>query len=686
MKTKFSTTVFALVSFLCAGIGQPDAVTAAGVIDVPGPDAYQIGVWDASTRVFSLTTQVQASVRIAEDNLTLDCQGFAISGSGTGSGIVLSGRTGVIVNNGILVNLGIGIELVDSYANIIRNNAVSGVGVGISCTRSNDNVIAENLVRVNRYAGIVLNSSSGNLVTDNTVEEGRAAGILLQASESQTVEGNTVRACNDGINLADSPGNKLTRNLVASNRCSGIVLFDASPANVMDGNTCRENKWGIFLVRVPGSIIISNTCEGNQYGIYLVSANGNSIGANTCRSNHDGIYMRSSSENQLTLNLLEQNTYSGLMLRDSSSQNSVEGNNCLSNNDGLYLYRCEANTLKSNLVDSNTYSGIVLACSSNGNQLEKNIASGNRWGVFCNQSSQNTLTGNTFWENEIGFNGPGGSNGNTLTLNSFTLNGTGVRLYRCNDNQTYNNDFIDNPVPAVVQQSRGNVFSLDRPVGGNFWNTWTEPDDDGDGFVDIPFAFEGGEDGLPVAAPFNAPEEDELIWPEGSALTAVHVGLTKVVLEWTAAEGEVENYILFQDGSAIATLDSDVTYDLAAGLNAGTTYTFTVQAANASFQTTDGPSTTVRTLTPVEAIEMLMQQVIDLGLQPDGITTSLLAKLNTAQKILSDDNEQNDVAAINTLRAFIQHVDAQSGKKIDAADAQSLQEAAMEIIQVLRGA
>jgi PKD repeat protein len=41
------------------------------------------------------------------------------------------------------------------------------------------------------------------------------------------------------------------------------------------------------------------------------------------------------------------------------------------------------------------------------------------------------------------------------------------------------------------------VFNLDEPVGGNYWSDWTGPDDDGDGFVDSPYVFTGGQDNLP---------------------------------------------------------------------------------------------------------------------------------------------------------------------------------------------
>ena len=72
---------------------------------------------------------------------------------------------------------------------------------------------------------------------------------------------------------------------------------------------------------------------------------------------------------------------------------------------------------------------------------------------------------------------------------------------------------------------------------------------------------------------------------------------------------------------------------------------------------------------------ILITMVIDLDL-PDGITNSLLAKLNSAQKA-------NDSVAINLLQAFINAVKAQRGTQISEVDADSLISAAQAIITML---
>ena len=84
----------------------------------------------------------------------------------------------------------------------------------------------------------------------------------------------------------------------------------------------------------------------------------------------------------------------------------------------------------------------------------------------------------------------------------------------------------------------------------------------------------------------------------------------------------------------------------------------------------------------VYLLHSLAQKVIALNLQK-GISNSLDAKLYAALQALDDLNENNDVAAINTLQAFINAVEAQRGKKISQEDADDLIAAAQEIIDLL---
>ena len=69
----------------------------------------------------------------------------------------------------------------------------------------------------------------------------------------------------------------------------------------------------------------------------------------------------------------------------------------------------------------------------------------------------------------------------------------------------------------------------------------------------------------------------------------------------------------------------------------------------------------------------------------NGLETSLDAKLQAAFRALADINENNNVAAINSLQAFINVVEAQRGQELSDADANTVIAAAQAIIDLLNG-
>ncbi len=87
-------------------------------------------------------------------------------------------------------------------------------------------------------------------------------------------------------------------------------------------------------------------------------------------------------------------------------------------------------------------------------------------------------------------------------------------------------------------------------------------------------------------------------------------------------------------------------------------------------------------INPIDAVQALILKVMGLNIK-QGISNSLDVKLDSVLKALDDMNVNNDVAAINSLEAFINAVQAQSGKSISVDDANELIADAQAIIDVL---
>jgi hypothetical protein len=94
-------------------------------------------------------------------------------------------------------------------------------------------------------------------------------------------------------------------------------------------------------------------------------------------------------------------------------------------------------------------------------------------------------------------------------------------------------------------------------------------------------------------------------------------------------------------------------------------------------------SLTVASSSPADLLNDLVDQVIGLNVQ-GGISHSLDAKLGAVMKAIDDSNENNDVAALNAMNAFINAVDAQRGTKLTDAEADQLIQSAQAIIAAIQ--
>ncbi|MFC1747940.1 hypothetical protein ACFL2V_03960 [Pseudomonadota bacterium] len=153
---------------------------------------------------------------------------------------------------------------------------------------------------------------------------------------------------------------------------------------------------------------------------------------------------------------------------------------------------------------------------------------------------------------------------------------------------------------------------------------------------------------------------------DGSAVTTIAPGSCATIndaghIAWSAVEDNYSNVVYATDGTDIIQLGS------------GSEKPVLNENGDVAWATGNGVylASIVKPLTPVEAVQALIESVAQLNARA-GIVNSLDAKLSTATGVLDDVNSQNDIAAINTLSAFIAAVQAQSTTQIDTADADKL--------------
>ncbi|MFC1738697.1 nitrous oxide reductase family maturation protein NosD [Planctomycetota bacterium] len=461
----------------------------------------------------------------------------------------------------------------------------AGIFYAVEC----ENITISDLTLSNNYCGVYLHDTDNSRI-ENVTASNNYMGIKLRSSQSNTLTGNACLNGGYGILLDNIYECILRDNTMSGNKFNfwetgwGSGMMDIDTSNLVDGKPI----W--FVVGASDTVYDSSTNAGTFYAIDCQNI---TIRDLTCTNNGNGVCLRNTHDSTIE-NIVATNNKWGIHLA-LSTYNVLAGNMASSTDrdcESIIYLRASShnNTISGNTVNSSVlWKGIELR-ESNGNIVTDTAVTSCSPGIRMYKASYSTVTDNIFESGGTAVYIVSSSD-NVLARNLIKKNWSGIQLTGAVNNQIYNNDFIYNGLQATSSGS-GNVFNLPAPTGGNFWSNWMTPDEDGDGFVDYPYVFSGGQDNLPLTQPV------------------------------------------------------------------------------------------VGCLTPQEMLGELINQVVGLNLQK-GIENSLDAKLDAALKALEDINSNNDVAAINTLDAFINAVEAQSGNKISEANANALIATVQAIFAVL---
>ena len=253
---------------------------------------------------------------IEADDITLDCQGHWINGTGESytQGVLNEGHDRVIVkdckvsnfesgfywkegagNGKFLNNLaqnnnyqGIELEFNCSNNELIENTVLNnGVGVAIMYG-SNKNKLIRNTASENGDSGIYTASSSENSLIENH-GSGNAFGVYLDSpSDNNVVTGNTFSNGDAGLVISGADNNQVSGNDF-SNHERGIVIEWGSHDNQLSGNTASSNSENGIFFQENGSnnTIVGNTFLNNYVDVYFDSGSSGNSGSNTCNTIND---------------------------------------------------------------------------------------------------------------------------------------------------------------------------------------------------------------------------------------------------------------------------------------------------------------------------------------------------------------------------------------------------------------
>jgi parallel beta-helix repeat protein len=291
-----------------------------------------------ANQIYNLTSNLTGNlstgrcIDIAANNVTLDCAGWKITGSSSGTtyGVYVGAYNNTAIKNCVITNYTNGICLTSSNNSILTNNTASNnTNVGINLTSSKNNNLTNNTANNNTQYGIYLTLSSNNILTNNIASNNTNYGIWLNTSNTNnTLTNNTANYNNFGVHLASNSNNNTLTNNTANYNSNGFWLASIFNSTVSNNIASNNTNYGIYLEVCSGNNLTNNTANYNTlYGIIFVSNTNKSILINNTASYNVGwdFYSQSSAFNNTITNLTTNDTNSSFTYNGSIYLKSATG-------------------------------------------------------------------------------------------------------------------------------------------------------------------------------------------------------------------------------------------------------------------------------------------------------------------------------------------------------------------------
>lgn len=210
---------------------------------------------------------------VGADGITINLNGHTITGPGSGVGISVPNRTGVLIVGGTVRNFLAGVQLVNSTAIVVKENRFTGNQDAVFLIGTSWSTVKENTAWQNTRVGVMLRpsgirNSMQNVVVENTLTDNTNGIILVETPTGNTIKENRISASsNAGINVNGAvSGNVIKENAFIGN-AAGIRLNPGAGGLFPTGNRFIENTISMNTCGVMGpagdNTFKENVLEGN---------------------------------------------------------------------------------------------------------------------------------------------------------------------------------------------------------------------------------------------------------------------------------------------------------------------------------------------------------------------------------------------------------------------------------------
>lgn len=194
------------------------------------------------------------ALEVLADNVTVDMNGYTLSGTEDLMGIVISGYRGVTVKNGNFEGFWSGINAADSDDLVIENNNFYGVSSGVTVSSGNRaNIIANNFLWIDGTGVSVLNRVAG-----------QSANNALISHNQFYLNGVGISVCGAGTDFA-----KVKHNFIWKSQDWGLILQRARNPQVYDNTILQAGLSALRLDGVKYALVSNNSFRNGLVGVSL---------------------------------------------------------------------------------------------------------------------------------------------------------------------------------------------------------------------------------------------------------------------------------------------------------------------------------------------------------------------------------------------------------------------------------
>ena len=474
---------------------------------------------------------------VTNNNIVIDGNGYIINGNGSGTGLILSNNTGIIINNIQLTNFTEAINLNDSNDTTISNVEIYNNTYGAIFNESNNNIISNSILENNTHSSVFAINDGGtnNTILNSTINindvnvSGTATVFLKWYVTTNVTFGNlnyilqnaNVTGYLNGTNSVDDTG--LTNS-------KGLINLELSEL--------KKNSSGVTYLTPHNVSVFFNSSFGysaNETSLNLSVTNSTQVDLNlnlSCTAPSDDLIINESISlcpgtfeiNDLgstgVIRILSGNltvTCSDTIIQGSGSDSGI----------GIYLNDAENVTLidcqiqdylkgisitkSSSSCDDFTASGLIISGTSQAIEIDDNLTNFNltsfnftnigTYNIFSNDGPQNSFISNGAFSgsnsegirfvvnNATNFNITNVTfdnlqrgitlEGNNFVIrnNTFSNSGYGIYIGAGTNNQIYYNTFEDSTFYHAYVLSSGNEFNTSTNDSGNIsvqGNSWDD--------------------------------------------------------------------------------------------------------------------------------------------------------------------------------------------------------------------